>query len=46
MTPAGPMLPRRERLVASVAALSGAVIAIGAFLPWLSLFAWAASHAV
>ncbi|PYO43356.1 MAG: hypothetical protein DMD33_08150 [Gemmatimonadetes bacterium] len=29
----------RERLVASAAVVGGALIAIGAFLPWLSLFA-------
>jgi len=30
---------REERLVASAAAVGGALITIGAFLPWLSLFA-------
>ncbi|HVH67960.1 MAG TPA: hypothetical protein VM716_08840 [Gemmatimonadales bacterium] len=30
---------RGERLVASVAVASGVLIAIGAFLPWLSLYA-------
>jgi len=29
----------RERLVASAAVVGGALVAIGAFLPWLSLFA-------
>lgn len=37
--PAGSSPHIRERLVASAAVASGALITIGAFLPWLSLFA-------
>jgi hypothetical protein len=33
------MASSQERLVASAAVVGGALIAIGAFLPWLSLFA-------
>src|SRR2546425_8144040 len=32
-------LPREERYVASAAVAGGALLAIGAFLPWLTLYA-------
>src|SRR3989442_10779266 len=32
-------LPREERYVASAAVAGGALVAIGAFLPWLTLYA-------